>query len=75
MTKLLERGIVYNYCMITVEQLFAEEFTPVWLARKRELVKESYRHATSAAIDLQYRLNAYDSARRIAAKWPPKKPL
>lgn len=61
--------------MITTEELFAEEFVPLWMLLQQKLLDESFEYAVTAGIEVNYREAAAESVRRISAKHPPRQPI
>lgn len=57
--------------MITVEQLFEEDFTPVWMQRQLQSLQD----AVTVGVEYKWKLSAYDSVARISRRFPPKKAI
>lgn len=61
--------------MLTIDELFAEDFKPQWLAEKERFEYESYLYATSVIINFNWRKNAEAINKRVASRYKPKKPV
>lgn len=58
--------------MITIEELFAEDFKPAWAVKKDRFIQESFEFALTIEIEMKWRDEAKQSVKRISAKHPPK---
>jgi len=61
--------------MITVEQLFEEDFKPVWMQREEASIRQSIIDAQSVQVDWHWKMNALDTVAKLSNRFPPKLPL
>lgn len=57
----------------SIERLFAEPFTPQWMAGQEEAELHALNELVTTGVDQKWRQEAEESRRRIADKYPSKK--
>lgn len=52
-----------------VDEIFNDDYKPPWLVNQERLIQDSYTYALQAKVNLEYKLNAYETLHRVAVKY------